>query len=329
MNKLKFIISALVLCILITGLFIWYLAISEEKIQLGVWTEGLYDAKARKLQPNKLIDFEKITKKKYSIAHYYRGWESFIDSKLINEFETLREYGWTPMINANPYYFKECPYLEKSIYKAIAEGNCDKFLHNAGKNLSNVGQPFYLLFAWEMNNADVEWSVPYTRSSSQDFVEAWRHIHNIFEEENARNIIWVFCPNIPNVPQYSYQDLYPGDSFVDWTCLDGYNWGNTQSWSQWASFSGVFTSSYKLLSAIAPEKPMMIGEVNTTDQGGNKAGWYESMFKEEIPEKFPKIKAVVIFNEDRSAQEKVNWKVDISSESLNAFIDGVNSSYYK
>ncbi len=329
MNKLIFFVSAIILLCIIIGLLLLFKTIPGKKIELGVWTEGLYDAQTRKLHPEKLIDFEKKTKKKYSIAHYYRGWESFTDFNLINEFDTLRRNGWTPMINANPYYFKECPYLDVPIYKAIADGKCDKFLHSAGKNLSKVDKPFYLLFAWEMNNADLEWSVPYTRSSSQDFVRAWRHVHNIFEKEKAVNVIWVFCPNIPNVPQYSYQDLYPGDPFVDWTCLDGYNWGNTQSWSQWASFSGVFTSSYNLLSGIAPEKPMLIGEVNTTDQGGNKAKWYESMFNEEIPNKFPKIKAVVIFNENRSAQEKVNWKVDISKESLDAFINGVNSPHYE
>src|SRR5688572_20983158 len=59
----------------------------QRKVTLGIWTEGLYDAKKQKLQPEKLLEFEKLIDRKVSIAHYYRGWESFIDPYLITEFE--------------------------------------------------------------------------------------------------------------------------------------------------------------------------------------------------------------------------------------------------
>lgn len=329
MQKRDFIKIGIISALLLVALAAVIFFLPRKQIMLGVWTEGLYKADTRSLHPEILTQFEKMTDKKYSIAHFYRGWESFVDPKLVTEFSTLRKNGWMPMLNANPYYFSECVVKEEPIYTSIAQGHCDAFLHKAGKNLSTVNEPFYLLFAWEMNNKDVEWSIPYTRSSPADFIAAWRRIHTIFKEEKATNIVWVFCPNVPDVSDALYRDLYPGDEYVDWVCLDGYNWGTAKSWSTWTKFSDVFRSSYKTLVGIAPEKPMLIAEVNTTDVGGDKPKWYRDMLLRELPNDFPQVQAVVFFNEDRSKQEGVNWKVDVTKESLEAFKEGVNSDHYQ
>lgn len=329
MKKIKFLIIVLFFILPVLFFFFLYNFLPSKKVALGVWTEGFYNSTTRSLHPEKLLEFEKLTKKKYSLAHYYRGWEALAEENLIDEFKTLRQNGWEPVINTNPYFFSKCPPVEEPLYRAIAGGKCDEFLYEAAENLSHVEEPFYLLFAWEMNNKDLEWSIPYSGSTSEEFKNAWRHIHDIFKNRKAKNIIWVFCPNIPDVPEFSYKDIYPGDKYVDWMCLDGYNWGTTQSWSEWYSFSGVYKSSYDTLVGIAPDKPIMIGEVNTTDKGGNKAEWYINMFTNEIPRNFPNVKKILIFNEDRSHNENVNWKVDINNESLNAFIMSVNSNYYE
>lgn len=300
----------------------------QRHIIFGVWTEGFFDGSSKTLHPEKLLQFEQMIHEKISLAHYYIGWEVLANPNLITQFETLRSYGWMPLLNVNPYYFPQCPVTKLPLYKAIAEGKCDNFLHKAGKNLSHVKQPFYLVFGWEMNNKDNEWSIPYTKSSPTDFIAAWRHIHSVFKQEKASNVIWVFCPNVPDDAKVPYSTIYPGNDYVDWIGLDGYNWGTTQSWSQWISFAGVFTGSYKKLTGIAPNKPMMLAEVNTTDKGGDKSVWYTDMLTKQIPYNFPKIDAVVIFNEDKKKQEHVNWRVDVTPDTLHAFIAGIHSGFY-
>jgi beta-mannanase len=305
---------------------------SEEPVRniaIGAWTEGLFDAKNQKLQPDKLKEFEELINKKLSIAHYYIGWEILDNTELLKQFEQLRSFGWKPMLNVNPYYFSKCPASDIPLYRAIANGNCDDFLHASGKNLANIKDEFFLVFAWEMNNDNNEWSIPISASKPEDFIAAWRRIHSIFKEEGVTAIDWVFCPNVPEVGVLPYSQFYPGDDYVDWLGLDGYNWGTTQSWSSWVDFSGVFTASYNSITKIAPGKPLMLAEVNTTDKGGDKAGWYKDMFLKQIPYNFPAIKAVVIFNEDKTKQEKVNWKVDITKESLSAFSEAVKPDFYK
>lgn len=328
----KYIVPLLAVLILfvVVGVATFYnsSAKQERKIALGAWTEGLYDAESKTLHPDKLKDFEKLVDKKFSIAHYYRGWESLVDPILVSEFKALQQNGWTPMINANPYYFSECPATSIPLYKAIASGHCDEFLAKAASNLAKIDKPFYFLFAWEMNNDTHEWSISHTGSTSKDFVAAWRHIHDVFEKQGVKNIIWVFCPNVPNTDKFPYADMYPGAKYVDWVGLDGYNWGETQSWSDWTSFEGVFGGSYKLLTDIAPDKPMMLAEVNTTDKGGNKAEWYTDMFTKQVPYNFPAIQAIIIFNEDRTKQENVNWLVNVTPDSLRAFKKAIHTRFY-
>jgi mannan endo-1,4-beta-mannosidase len=301
----------------------------QRTILFGAWTEGFFDAQTRTLHPETLTAFETTIGKHVSLAHYYLGWEYLSDPVLIQQFDTLRSHNWVPVLNVNPYYFSACPASDKPLYRAIADGQCDAFLHKAGKNLHGTHGPFYLLFAWEMNNDSQSWSLAKTNSTPQDYVDAWKHMHTIFAEEGAKNIIWVFCPNIYTDTSVDYAKLYPGDSYVDWTGVDGYNWGTTQSWSSWVDFAGIFTKSYQKLTSIAPNKPVMLAEFNSTDQGGNKADWYTNALTKEIPNNFPQIKAIVIYNEDRTSQENVNWKVDATQESLAAFKTAIQTKTYK
>lgn len=337
MSNKKIIIPALII-----GLFvIFFLLLTQKetvqptpsptiarKITLGAWTEGLFEANTKTLHPEKLSEFENLINKKLTVAHFYIGWESLNKPEFISHLDTINNNGWQPMVNVNPYFFESC-LSDLPLYEAIAAGVCDDFLHAAGKNLSQIKNPFYFVFAWEMNNDQHQWSIPYSASTPKDFVNAWRHVHTIFEEEGVKNIIWVFCPNVPENKSLTYSQFYPGDGFVDWLGIDGYNWGTTQKWSSWVSFEGVFTGAYKSITELSPDKPLVIAEVNSTDQGGDKSKWYEDAFLVQIPHNFPKIKMIVIFNEDKTETENVNWKVDVNRESLDMFKKVIQSDYYK
>ena len=78
----------------------------------------------------------------------------------------------------------------------------------------------------------------------------------------ANNVNWVWCPNIdPDGIFYDLSSLYPGDAYVDWTGLDGYNWGtNPTKPDRWLSFDELYGSTYhRIADTIAPSKPLLIG----------------------------------------------------------------------
>lgn len=299
---------------------------SASSIYLGMWTQGFFDPQNFILHTGALKSLEDRIGKKVAIAHYYRGWEELEKPQVISELNAISANGWRPMISANPYFFDKCQANGQNLYRAIANGNCDNFMRAVAKNLKSFGKPLFLRFAWEPNINAMEWGILRVGATSADFISAWRKFHDITKSEGATNITWVFSPNVGG--NIAYKDLYPGDSYVDWVGLDGYNWGTTQSWSSWQTFSQVFASSYREITSVASQKPLMIAEVNSTDAGGDKAAWYTNTLEKELPANFPRVKAVVFYNEDRSAKENVNWLIDITPESLAAFKKGIAKAFY-
>ncbi len=300
----------------------------NRSVMLGMWTQGFWDEKSRTLHPENLLTVEQKVGKHMAIAHYYLGWETLGNQSIIPQLQEIVKNGWRPMVSANPYFFDSCPANGKTLYKAIANGNCDAFLHSVGRTLKQFGMPILLRFAWEMNIDSISWSVKKTGDNSTDFTSAWKHFRDIVNSEGATNVLWVWSPNTMTSTSVPYGDLYPGNAYVDWTGLDGYNWGTTQPWSYWRSFSEIFSQSYNALVSLAPNKPLMLGEVNTTNVGGDKSLWYTDMLSAQIPLNFSHIKAIVFYNEDRTSQENVNWLIDINQPSLSAFSKGINNPIY-
>src|SRR5256885_2213761 len=66
----------------------------------------------------------------------------------------------------------------------------------------------------------------------------------------------------PAAPWNHWTHYSPGDAYVDWVGIDGYNWGTTQSWSSWSSFASLVRPVY---SDYAGRKPIMIAETASAE----------------------------------------------------------------
>lgn len=298
---------------------------AQRSIYLGMWTQGLFDPSLNTLNTDALKSLEAELGKKVAIAHYYLGWQWLSSGSLTSQLKELSENGWRPMLSVNPYFFGDCPANGLPLYRAIANGNCDRFLKASAQNLKTFSKPLFLRFAWEMNIPSMEWEIQKTGSTNADFIAAWRKIHDIFYQQGATNVLFIFSPDST---QTQYAQIYPGEKYVDWIALDGYNWGTTQNWSSWQSFAQVFQNAYNQITKVAPEKPLMIAETNSTNVGGDKAAWYQDALENQITNNFTKIKAVVFYNEDRTQKEGVNWKIDTSPDSLDAFKKAIQTPQY-
>src|SRR5262249_6558947 len=135
---------------------------------------------------------------------------------------------------------------------AIAGGAYDGAFTTWAQQAAAWGHPFFLRWDWEMNGGWFSWGTTAgNQNTAADYGAAWRHIHDIFVQAGATNVNWVWCPNVDTAGVFTgYSSLYPGDAYVDWTCLDGYNQDGK------SSFSSVFGSSYQHLLQVAPTKPI-------------------------------------------------------------------------
>jgi hypothetical protein len=211
--------------------------------------------------------------------------------------------------------------------RRIADGELDPYLEHFAQQAKSWGHPFFLRFNWEMNGNWFLWSAKRNGNTDADYVAAWRHVHDIFAAVGASNATWVWCPYANGSRNLNeLKALYPGNEYVDWTCLDGYNWGRQSvNPSPWRSFSFLFGPSYKrIVRKIAPGKPMMIGEVASNGGGKPKATWIRKMFAD-LPRRFPQIRAVVWFDRpDRG----LSWTLESSPAASKAFSLAIKNRRY-
>jgi beta-mannanase len=123
-----------------------------------------------------------------------------------------------------------------------------------------------------------------------------------------------------------FVSYYPGDEAVDWLALDGYNWGRRRWRNRWASFDAVFAQSYRAMLDLAPEKPLMLAEVGCANRGGDKASWMRDALLDAVPNRYPAIRAVVWFNQNRP--DHADWRVDSSPEALRAWQQAATDPRY-
>ncbi len=206
--------------------------------------------------------------------------------------------------------------------KSIADGSHDAFIQAWAQGAAAWGGRIYLRPMHEMNGDWYSWGRGVNGNTPSDFVEAWRHMHDIFVAAGATNVKWVFSPNV-RYGNYPFADLYPGSAYVDWLALDGYNWGldHHLGTPSWQSFADIFGATYSEIIALAPGKPMMIAETASTENGGDKGQWILTTFLNDVP-KYPVVKAVIWFNQ---ADGPSNFRIDSSAASLAAFKQVVNS----
>jgi hypothetical protein len=199
----------------------------------------------------------------------------------------------------------------------VSAGLHDTYLRGFARSAAAWGRPFLLRPMHEMNGDWHVWSPGVNGNTAADYIAAWRHLRRIFAEEGATNARWVWSPNTYVArTRITLASVYPGDAHVDWVALDGYNNGTSKTWSSWRSFTEEFAASYDALGELT-NKPVMIAEVATCEQGGDKAAWIRSALLVEIPTRFPRLEALVWFHQDKEC----DWRLGSSSDSLAAARD--------
>jgi hypothetical protein len=209
----------------------------------------------------------------------------------------------------------------------VIEGHHDAYIREFAEAAKAWGHPFFLRFNWEMNGNWFGWSEGVNGNQAGEFVAAWRHVHDIFTQVGATNATWVWCPNVdPESKLHDLASLYPGDAYVDWTGLDGYNWGtNPARPDRWRSFDDLFKATYdRITETVAPGKPLIISEVGSTEYGGSKAEWIASAL-ESARTNYPLLRGLLWFEK---FDDGMDWPIETSSGATAAFAQGIQNPSY-
>jgi hypothetical protein len=243
------------------------------------------------------------------------------------EMESIRAHGSMPFFSwasqATPASLNQPDF---QLADVIA-GTYDSYIREFAEGARDWGHPFFLRFNWEMNGNWFAWSEGVNGNQPGEYVAAWRHVHDIFTQVGATNATWVWCPNVD--PESKLQDLaslYPGDEYVDWTGLDGYNWGtNPARPDRWRSFDSLFKASYdRIVETIAPTKPLIVSEVGSSEYGGSKAEWIADALKS-ARTNYPQMRGLLWFEK---FDDGMDWPIETSASSAAAFAEGIQNPSY-
>ncbi|GIF17253.1 hypothetical protein Ate01nite_72850 [Actinoplanes teichomyceticus] len=196
--------------------------------------------------------------------------------------------------------------------KDIAAGRQDRYVTDFAKAIRTLNLPIGLTFAHEMNGSWYPWGN--SKATPADFVAAWRHIHGIFQQVGATNVIWTWTPNVINpVPRVKLKPFYPGDAYVDWLGMDGYYTSKGAH-----TYSTLFGPTKKAIRAFS-KKPFIIVETGVAP-GPQRPAWIADLARGVLADR--DTIGFIYFNQNGSAK----WRIEGDRAAQSAMRKGVASS---
>jgi beta-mannanase len=250
--------------------------------------------------------FERLVNKKIVWLNFSNDW--FYGIKFPAEsVKNIYNSGALPSIRIMPWSGYDKYDTKYSLYK-IVKGEFDNELKRWAIDLRESNIPVLIDFAAEPNGDWFPWcgiyngrdeKTIYGDKSEYDgpeiYRDAYRHIINIFRNENSTNVTWFFHVNAigtPNKEWNSVKYYYPGDEYIDWLGFSAYG---PQRWGEsYQRFIDISLNVYSELSLLSDTQPIAVLEFGVADYlpDVNKSLWIQSaLYTVQLPE-FSRIKAV-------------------------------------
>lgn len=240
-------------------------------------------------------------------------YKDFLQAPPVSEMNAVRARGAVPLITWEPWAWGGGLSQPAYALDRITAGDFDTHITQWGLALAEWGYPVQLRFAHEMNGDWYPWAEGVNGNEAGDYVQAWRHVHDVVAATGASNVSWVWSPNVPYWGSTDLSGLFPGLDYVDIVALDGYNWGTSASWSGWISPQDLFAPGIERLRALAPGRPILIAETASSEAGGSKGEWNADLVAYLAAQ--PDVMGFVWFH----IQKEADWRINSSDASAAAF----------
>lgn len=224
------------------------------------------------------------------------------------------EQGALPVISWEPWAGSKSGEDQPDFALArIINGSFDAYINRFAMAIHAQQWPVAIRFAHEMNGKWYPWAETKSGNSPGQYVQAWRHIHDIFTKAGATNVIWIWSPNILRpVPNVSLANLYPGEQYVDWVGMVGYAVAEKTA-------SAVYEPTITALRKFT-QKPIVITETGA-QPGANKVAWIKDFFKW-LP-RHPEIIGFTWFEYSEAEGGSSDWRFTSVAECATAFREGI------
>jgi hypothetical protein len=240
---------------------------------------------------------QSLGNKTVALLHTYGSLSSFPSSTLAS----ISANGSIPIIDTGHI-----------AYTSITNGSLDSQIVAYANGLKSYGKPVFFRYGWEMNlSGNVQ-----SYGNAAQFVAAWQYVWQKFHDNGVTNAAFVWCPSI----QSDASSYYPGNKYVDWIAVDGYDRTFNASPSN-NVFINLFQGFYNTWGSSSYGKPIMIGETGGKN-GGDQAAYLQNIVT--TAPTMPNIKAVVYF--DSQGQTGDDWR--LAGAGLTQFAAMNGNSYF-
>ncbi len=238
-----------------------------------------------------LAEAEAFAGRPYDLVYRFHGLEDVVPD---SDERTIVESGRALHVNIEA---RVADTADATTWADVASGAHDRGLRAQARGLAGLDKPVFVTFDHEMDLPRKA-----VRGSPAQFVAAWRHVHDVFRQEGADNVRWVWVASGLARGLGSVGSLWPGNDVVDWISWDVYNHECAPDVPT-ASFAQSLDVFYSWLQTDGPAagidltKPMMISELGSVDRDGRpaaRAAWYAAI--PEVLRERPQIKAITLWD---------------------------------
>jgi membrane-bound metal-dependent hydrolase YbcI (DUF457 family) len=261
-------------------------------------------------EPHLIDRYAEAVGRRPALVSIYRDWSkppfepAFLDP--------IAARGAVPMVTWEPWH----DWARAIPLRAISAGAQDQYIAAAADAAAAWGGPLFVRFAHEMNGGWYPWGrIPGNTPAA--YKSMWRHVVAIFRQRGASNVRWVWTPYVEGDRQRPFRRFYPGDGWVDWAGLDGFNWGR-----RFVSFAKIFQRSYETLVGMT-QKPLMIAETGSVEFGGSKPEWIRRSLNRALP-RYKHVRALVWWDGVHPGKG-TDVRLETSPESFSAWSEALRA----
>jgi hypothetical protein len=210
----------------------------------------------------------------------------------------LHERGTVPLFIWQPVDSKQLD-SPRYAYDEIAKGTFDCYLRSFAQSVGSIPGPVLIRFAHEFDGYWFPWGIGRFTNTPETFIAAWRHIRDIFTEV-APNARFIWSPLGGSSPK-KMNALWPGDQYVDYIGMTAFNWAAFHTDPKgrpvdWKSLPRIVDSRLRGF-RDHPDKPIIITELGSHFEGGDKAAWISDGY-DALAQRYPQIVGAIYFNVD-------------------------------
>jgi Glycosyl hydrolase family 26 len=247
------------------------------------------------------------------LVEYFVNWTIGFDPAAVRDAYAQHAL---PVITWEPWAGK-AKGTEQPAYSlaTIIDGRHDAYIRSFARAVKRDRWPVALRFGHEMNGHWYPWAERNGVNRPGQFVAAWKHVHDIFDQVGADNVIWIWAPNVlRGADPVSLKSLYPGDAYVDWIGMSAYDVTEYTA-------SSLLEPTLSRIRAFT-RRPLLITETGA-QPGPQKAPWTTDFFR--WLNRRPDVIGFVWFQYTRAQGGGADWTFTSGDAARHAFRQGVGT----